>query len=108
MTSQIRIPVMTTLLLSLALAAAPDAYPNPALLIEPAELAKHPAAARVLDVRGRNQYDRGHVPGAVWVDVAAWSRAFAAGPDDAAGWAKRLGTAGIDPGKPVVVVGDAV
>jgi thiosulfate/3-mercaptopyruvate sulfurtransferase len=99
---------MTPFLLSLALAAAPDAYPNPSLLIEPAELAKSPAAYRVLDVRGRNLYDRGHAPGAVWVDVAAWSRAFAAGPDDAAGWAKRLGTAGIDPAKPIVVVGDAV
>jgi len=98
---------MTTLLLALAVAAGPDAYPNPNLLIEPAELAKHPAA-RVLDVRGRNQYDRGHVPGAVWVDVAAWSRAFAAHPDDAAGWADRLGAAGVDPDKPVIVAGDAV
>ena len=76
---------MTPLLFALALAAAPDAYPNPALLVEPAALAKDPAAVHVLDVRGRNLYDKGHVPGAVWVDVAAWSRAFAANPDDAAG-----------------------
>src|SRR4051812_4162692 len=95
-------------LLSLALAAAPSSYPNPSLLIEPADLAKNPAAARVLDVRGRNVYDRGHAPGAVWVDVAGWSRAFTANPEDAAGWGKRLGTAGVDPARPVIVVGDAV
>jgi thiosulfate/3-mercaptopyruvate sulfurtransferase len=99
---------MTTLLLSFALAAAPEVYPNPALLIEPAELAKNPAAFRVLDVRGRNLFDKGHVPGAAWVDVAGWSKAFNANPDDAASWAKRLGAAGVDPAKPIVIVGDAV
>src|SRR3954463_4375475 len=99
---------MTHLILTLVLAAAPKTYPNPSLLIEPADLAKNPAVARVLDVRGRNVYDRGHVPGAVWVDVAGWSRAFNANPEDAAGWAKRLGAAGVDPARPVIVVGDAV
>lgn len=99
---------MTHLLLSLALAAAPNTYPNPTLLIEPAELAKAPSAFRVLDVRGRNLFDKGHVPGAVWVDVAAWSKAFNADPADAAGWAKRLGAAGVDPAKPIVVIEDKV
>jgi thiosulfate/3-mercaptopyruvate sulfurtransferase len=96
------------LMLTLALSAAPDIYPNAALLVEPLELAKNPSAVRILDVRGRNLFDKGHIPGAVWVDVAAWSKAFNANPDDAAVWAKRLGTAGIDPAKPIVVVGDAV
>jgi thiosulfate/3-mercaptopyruvate sulfurtransferase len=99
---------MTTVLLALALTAAPRAYPNPDLLIEPAALAKNPAAARVLDVRGRNLFDRGHVPGAVWVDAVAWSKVFNADPDDAAAWEKRLGAAGVDPARPVVVIGDAV
>jgi thiosulfate/3-mercaptopyruvate sulfurtransferase len=99
---------MTSLLLTLALAAAPVSYPNPSLLVEPADFAKSPTAVRVLDVRGRNLYDRGHAPGAVWVDVMAWSRAFNANPDDSAGWAKRLGAAGVDPAKPVVVIGEAV
>jgi thiosulfate/3-mercaptopyruvate sulfurtransferase len=100
--------MITPILLGLALATAPTTYPNPTLLIEPAELAKNPAPFRVLDVRGRNLFDKGHVPGAVWVDVAGWSKAFNANPDDAAGWAKRLGAAGVDPAKPIVVVGDAV
>ena len=94
--------------LTLALAAAPATYPNPGLLIEPAELAKAPTNFRILDVRGRNLFDKGHVPGAVWIDVPAWSKAFNANPDDAAGWAKRLGAAGIDPAKPIVVAGNAV
>ncbi len=99
---------MTAFFLSLALAAAPASYPNSSLLIEPAELAKNASAYRVLDVRGRNLFDKGHIPGAVWVDVARWSKAFNANPDDAIGWAKRLGAAGIDPAKPIVVIGDAV
>jgi thiosulfate/3-mercaptopyruvate sulfurtransferase len=99
---------MIPLLLGFALAATPDAYPNSSLLIEPADLANNPAAFRVLDVRGKNLFDRGHVPGAVWVDVAAWSKAFNTNPNDAAGWEKRLGAAGVDPAKPIVVIGDAV
>src|SRR4030095_1244333 len=88
--------------------AGPEAYPNPSLLAEPADLAKNPAAVRVLDVRRRTLYDKAHVPGAFWVDVFGWSRAFNANPDDAAGWGKRLGAAGVDPAKPVIVIGDAV
>lgn len=99
---------MTYFFVTFALAAGPQTYPNPTLLIEPRDLAANPAVARVLDVRGRNLYDKGHVSGAVWVDVLGWSRAFNANPGDAAGWAKRLGTAGVDPAKPVIVVGDAV
>ena len=91
-------------LFALALLPAADPYPRPDLLAEPAELAKRPDAARVLDVRGKNLYDAGHVPGAVWVDAAGWSRAFNAQPEPAA-WARRLGDAGIDPAKPVVVYG---
>ncbi len=87
-----------------ALLPAADAYPRPDLLADPAELTRTPDAARVLDARGRNLYDKGHVPGAVWVDARDWARAFNAQPD-AAAWAKRLGAIGIDPARPVVVYG---
>jgi thiosulfate/3-mercaptopyruvate sulfurtransferase len=99
---------MSSLFLSLVLTAAADVYPNPAILVEPADLAKSSAAYRVLDVRGRNLFDKGHVPGAVWVDVAAWSKAFNTGPDDAAGWSKRIGAASVDPDNSTVIIGDAV
>jgi len=90
--------------MALVLQLAADAYPRPDLLTEPADLLRRPDTVRVLDVRGKNQYDAGHVPGAVWVDAIGWARAFNTRPA-AEDWAKRLGDAGIDPTKPVVVYG---
>ena len=51
--------------MALVLQLAADAYPRPDLLTEPADLLRRPDTVRVLDVRGKNQYDAGHVPGAV-------------------------------------------
>jgi thiosulfate/3-mercaptopyruvate sulfurtransferase len=90
------------LCLSLALAPAAD-YPRPDLLIEPAALAKA-TGLQVLDVRPHAAYAEGHVPGAVWVDAAAWGKAFV--PEaDADAWAKRLGDSGIDPKTGIVLYG---
>jgi thiosulfate/3-mercaptopyruvate sulfurtransferase len=94
---------MTSLgLLALTLVPAAQ-YPNPKVLAEAAELVQAQPAC-VLDTRAKSFYTAGHVPGAVWVDVRAWDRAFNADPSPAA-WAKRLGEAGIDPAQPVVVYG---
>ncbi len=84
-------------------------YPRADLLMEAPALAKDVAAktAQTLDTRSNAKYDAGHVPGAVWVDVPAWSKAFAAGPDKEA-WVKLLGACGLDPAAPVVVYGDDV
>jgi thiosulfate/3-mercaptopyruvate sulfurtransferase len=95
----------TLLLLSLLLAdPKPAAYARPGLLIEPAALKD--AAARkkfiLLDARSRTDYEKGHLPGALQVDTAAWSKAFVAGEDRAA-WARRIGGLGIDITTPVVV-----
>src|SRR5437868_4080511 len=81
-------------------------YPRPDLLLEPAELARPETAAkfRILDARPRKQYDEGHVPGAVWVNHDAWSKAFAVGQDPDA-WAGKIGELGID-GKTRVVIYD--
>ena len=65
-------------LLAVAVLAVPD-YPNPAVLAEAADLVKAPPAC-VLDTRDKNSYDAGHIPGAVWVEVRAWDRAFTADP----------------------------
>jgi thiosulfate/3-mercaptopyruvate sulfurtransferase len=83
---------------------APAGYARPELLLEPAELAKPEVAKKfvILDARNREAYRAGHVPGAVWVDVSGWAKAFAAGQDPAE-WAKRVGALGIDAGTPVVV-----
>lgn len=75
-------------MLAVAVLAVPD-YPNPAVLAEAADLVQA-LPARALDTRDKNSYDAGHIPGAVWVDVRAWDRAFTNEPSPAA-WAKRLG-----------------
>lgn len=97
---------LSFLILLAILGAAAD-YPRPDLLIEPADLAR-PAVAgryRILDTRGAQKYAAGHVPGAVWVDAAAWSKAFTAG-QDRKDWLPRLQQLGIKPASAVVVYGD--
>jgi thiosulfate/3-mercaptopyruvate sulfurtransferase len=96
------------LLLSVLLAAAdekPATYAKPNLLVEPAALANSDANAKfaILDVRGQDDYDKGHIPGALRVDADAWSKAFRGENRDA--WVKRIGGLGIDTSTPVVVYG---
>jgi thiosulfate/3-mercaptopyruvate sulfurtransferase len=84
-----------------------DSYLRPELLIEPAELAKPEVLRgfRILDARPRKQYEAGHMPGAVWVDHDAWSKAFYADPDPQE-WAGRIGKLGIGNQTRVVVYDD--
>lgn len=79
-------------------------YPRGELLIEPAALAKSEVAGEfvVLDARPRKAYDEGRIPNAVWVDAAAWAKAFGKGRD-AAGWSDRIGKLGIGSTAKVVV-----
>jgi thiosulfate/3-mercaptopyruvate sulfurtransferase len=58
-------------------------YPRAELLIEPAELLKPAVAARfrIVDTRPRTQYLDGHLPHAVNVDHALWSKTFQSKPD---------------------------
>jgi thiosulfate/3-mercaptopyruvate sulfurtransferase len=67
-----------------------------ARLIEPAELRKPQVAAefRALDVRSKKEYQAGHIPGAVWVDVEKWSKTFAEGVQRDI-WARLIGSLGI-------------
>lgn len=92
---------INSLILSVTLTGTP-AYPRAELLIEPAELAKMPVKFRVFDVRSKEKYLQGHVPYAVWLDAGVWSKAFAR-QQDPGEWEKLLGSAGIDPGKPMVI-----
>jgi thiosulfate/3-mercaptopyruvate sulfurtransferase len=88
--------------------AAEGNYPHPEMLIEPLTLSQ-PNVARqfiVLDARARKQYDAGRIPGAVWVDAAAWAKAFQDGTD-AQTWGARIGGLGIGRDAKVVVYDDA-
>jgi thiosulfate/3-mercaptopyruvate sulfurtransferase len=86
----------------------PAAYPRADLLIEAADLDKVLKAEKpvcILDVRSKDDYQAGRVPGAAWVDAAGWAKAFAASQDKKS-WSRRLGEVGISPDGPVVVYDD--
>ena len=87
-----------------AFAADEAAYPRPELLLEPAVLAKPETGKQfiVLDARPRKAFEESRVPGARWVDAAAWAKAFKDGKDSA-GWSRRIGDLGIDGDAKVVV-----
>lgn len=84
----------------------PGKYPQGKLLIEPAELTRVGAQC-ILDVRKQPEYQTGHIPGATWVDVHSWDRAFA-NQESPGDWKKRLESAGIDPNLMIVIYGDDV
>ena len=91
-------------MLCLSIVVTPSAdYAQPALLADADAFAKNPAGL-VLDVRTKQQYLAGHIPGAVWVNAAAWGKAFTPNAS-AIEWSKRLGDAGIEIGKPVIICG---
>jgi thiosulfate/3-mercaptopyruvate sulfurtransferase len=83
----------------------------PTMLIEPAELQtklKQPRL-RVLDTRPQAEYAKGHIPGAVWVDVKCWQELGKKerGFHDSQAWADKVGPLGIDHNSQVVVYGTA-
>jgi thiosulfate/3-mercaptopyruvate sulfurtransferase len=94
---------MIASLCCLALGFAEADYPRPELLVEARDLVR--TTARILDARSREKFLAGHIPGAVWVDHATWSRTFGEGKDRD-GWAKRIGELGIEPDSTVVIYDD--
>lgn len=80
------------------------------MLVEPAQLQKRleDSHLRILDVRSAEEYGKGHIPGAVQVDVGDWKTLATAegGLHDSKGWGVKLGNLGITPNSHVVVYGD--
>jgi thiosulfate/3-mercaptopyruvate sulfurtransferase len=102
------LPLTCALLLTAAADEKRPAYPRAELLIEVSELMRPEATRRfhLLDTRGKEKYEAGHIPGAVAVNTLSWSKAFAASPD-AETWGKHLAAVGIrNTEMPVVVYGD--
>lgn len=81
------------------------------MLIEPGELQKklNQPGLRILDTRAQVEYAKGHVPGAVWVDVKGWQDLGKkeSGFHDAKAWGENVGHLGIKPDSPIVVYGSA-
>jgi 3-mercaptopyruvate sulfurtransferase SseA/acetyl esterase/lipase len=79
------------------------------MLIQPAELEKGLGTLRLLDTRPHAEYAKGHLPGAVWVDVKSWQALGKkeGGFHDARAWAEKVRQFGIAAGTQVVVYGSA-
>lgn len=79
------------------------------LLTSAAELQQQLNAAglRILDVRSTEAFESGHIPGAVRLDLAAWTAQSksVAGLTDQAFWAQAVGELGIDAQTQAVVYG---
>lgn len=86
-----------------------DAGEQRAMLIEAEELEKQLEAAglRILDARSAEEHSRGHIPGAVPVDVRSWQELGRqeGGFHDAEAWASHVGQLGITHASRVVVYG---
>jgi thiosulfate/3-mercaptopyruvate sulfurtransferase len=80
------------------------------MLIEPQSLDAQRAQGkvRILDARSANEYRSGHIPGAVHVDVAAWTRLALSegGLEDKRAWSEKVRSLGIRQGTAVVVYGE--
>jgi thiosulfate/3-mercaptopyruvate sulfurtransferase len=92
-------------------------YPNSNILIEAGDIfdpakagdISDPAKAakfHILDARTKEEYQKGHIPGAVWADHSDWSTKFGDGKDVAT-WTTIIGHLGITTDTPVVVYDDA-
>lgn len=92
-----------------AAAQDPSKYTNPQLLVETAALAAklNDQSIVVVDLRTRENYDKGHIPGAVWYDPTKLKD-----PDEKLYvlrdtlFAENLGALGIDGTKPVLAYDD--
>lgn len=112
--------VMLTLLLIMSwctwhpeivsLAQEPDQPEKASILIAVSELAsamKEPNL-RIVDARSQDEYAKGHLAGAMWVDVNDWKTLATAdaGLRDTKGWSEKVGRLGISRTSYVVVYGD--
>ncbi|HMF11403.1 MAG TPA: sulfurtransferase [Gemmataceae bacterium] len=98
--------LMLTLVLSTG-EDKPTAYPRTDMLVDPGELARPGVAEkyRILDAREKAKYEKGHVPGAVWVDHDRWAKEDGenvSGKD----WERRIGSLGIAAETKVVIYDD--
>jgi len=97
------------LALSTPLGGAPKDYPRQELLVDVSQLTTREEAKKfdILDARAKNKYDKGHVPGAVWVDHEAWSKAFAKSQDPKE-WENRIGALGLRNIDKILIYDDAM
>lgn len=100
--------LISTLLLSSAAFAQQSSYPRGELLVEPDQLMQSidDQPFVILDVRPKEQYQEGHLPGALWIDADLWKQKFDSG-NGADEWAERIGALGISRQSKVVIYDDS-
>ena len=87
-------------------------------LIDVESLAKKVVSAEapvLLDIRLRKDYDKGHITGARWIDINAWTAASLGNPatggiglNNAEFWSKQVSSAGLQLDSEVVVIGGSI
>jgi thiosulfate/3-mercaptopyruvate sulfurtransferase len=79
------------------------------MLIEPGQLHQklQQPGLRILDTRSESEYAKGHIPGAVWVNVKSWQDLGKkeGGFHDAKAWGEKVGQLGISQDSHVIVYG---
>ena len=91
---------------TLAQSAEPPTGPPRLLGFDALQSRLSNAKLRLLDVRARVDYDRGHIPGAIWVDSKA-AQALASKPGgltDRESWQRWVAPLGIGPESEVIVI----
>jgi len=82
------------------------------MLVQPKELQQKlkQKELRILDARPRPEYAKGHIPGAVWVDVKSWQELGKkeGGFHYAKAWGEKVGQLGIGHDSQVVVYGSSL
>src|SRR3974377_2419088 len=109
------LPILALVLLGIAGTKLPadTKPPEPGTMrTEPADLEKKlkQPGLRILDTRSAADYTKGHVPGALWVDVKSWQElAKKEGSfQDAKAWGDKVGELGITHDGQVVVYGSSL
>ena len=88
---------------------ATELKPDDSVLIDVDQLERklYDKTLRVLDARSQAEYAKGHIPGAVRVDVAEWKNLAAAdnGFRDTKGWTKKVSLLGLEKEMHVAIYG---
>lgn len=79
-------------------------YPNPHLLAEPSNIAPSLSTTCIIDTRAKTQFEKSHIPGAIWIDASDWGKSFDDKPNPEE-WALRLQQSGIGPDSKILVYG---
>ena len=105
------LPVLCLVVLSAGELKAAAAKKS-SMLVEPTELAKNlkQEKLRIVDTRPASQYIRGHIPGAISVNVGSWKNLGASdgGFRNKKAWSQKVGELGISADSHVVVYGNAL